>query len=1012
MKRISLLLSVLIMISLLLSSCSIFAPKPDKDVLYVNLTWHQHQPLYYKDADGIYTRPWVRVHATKDYYDMAAILKNFPDVHVTFNLTPVLIRQLDDFANGAKDIYWLLAEKPASQLTEDDKRFILTRFFDANWNKIIAVHPRYQELLDMRGGTSAEAIEAAIPQFTEQDYRDLQLWFNLAWFDPDFLAEEPLKGLVDKGKNFSEEDKAILFQQTVKVIQDVIPLHKEMQENGQIEVITTPYSHPILPLIVDTNLASIGHPGVETPPQFSYPQDALVHLEKSVEIYQDHFGREPSGLWPGEGSVAQVIVPFVIKSGYQWMATGEPVLAKSLGIDSFSRDAKETVIEADDLYRPYYVTDSSGNKLAVFFRDGVISDKIGFTYSGVSGEAAAKDLIQRLENIREMLKSQEAEGPHIVSIILDGENAWENYDRDGKAFFTSFYQLISETKNIKTVTPSEYLDMFPEQRELDDLFPAAWFSPNYDTWIGEAEENLAWDYLGRTRALLAKYDINKVRSASDEAIALAQDYMYLAEGSDWFWWYGADQDSGQDDYFDRGFRALLESVYTSLGEPVPNFVNIPIIQPKPVEPDVLSQGVSTPTIDGADDGKEWNLAAYYGNKNLETIKGVAVTSDALNQFFRVDLANEIKPGDTVGVYLVVPKSKGSNPFSRSDGSGDLLGIAATHLVEIHSASKGLSVDFYQAENDSWVKADASGLAVEGSGKTLELAIPYSILGELETGDEVQFLVYHMSGEIVPMEGPGRIIVPEIGNATTIIEVSDPEGDDHGPGTYTYPTDAIFQGKMYDLKSLKISYDDKNLIFKFSFFGPIPNPWGSPNNLAVQTLDVYVDKDPLKGTGAKSLLPGRNLSLTDQNGWEYAIWAEGWTPQILVPDSATLTPKQLTEANFKIVVDPAARTVTLRIPREVFGDGDPAEWGYAAVVLGQEGYPSSGVWRVRDVNEKSEQWRFGGSKADTNHTRVIDMIWPQGDTQTQEQMMSTYTSSTKSFDQLTGDDFARIQLIIP
>jgi len=311
MKAKLIIINLFLISVMLLAGCGYQRPG-SKDVLYVNLIWHQHQPLYYKDNAGVYTRPWVRVHATKDYYDMAAILRDYPDVHVTFNLTPVLIRQLDDYAsNGTRDLYWQLAEKPASDLTEDDKRFILQRFFDANWDHIIAVYPRYQELLDLRAGSDPAAIDAALAVFTEQDYRDLQVWFNLAWFDPDLLAAEPLKSLVDKGRNFLETDKQILFDEALRVIQAVIPLHKEMQADGQIEVITTPFAHPILPLLVDTNLAREGNPGVETPLQFSYPQDALTHLERSVEIYEENFGQSPRGLWPGEGAVAQTIVPLL-----------------------------------------------------------------------------------------------------------------------------------------------------------------------------------------------------------------------------------------------------------------------------------------------------------------------------------------------------------------------------------------------------------------------------------------------------------------------------------------------------------------------------------------------------------------------------------------------------------------------------------------------------------------------------------------------------------------------------
>lgn len=210
---------------------------PQEEVLYLNLVWHQHQPLYYKDADGVYTRPWVRVHATKDYYDMAATVAQYPNVHVTFNLTPVLLRQLDDFVqNGAKDKYWVLAEKPASDLTTDEKAFILRRFFDVNWDNIISRYPGYKALLDKRGGTDDKAIARALETFTEQDLRDLQIWFNLAWIDPDELAKEPLKSLVAKDHGFSEADKEVLFNEIRRIMAQVVPIHKELQDKGKLKL--------------------------------------------------------------------------------------------------------------------------------------------------------------------------------------------------------------------------------------------------------------------------------------------------------------------------------------------------------------------------------------------------------------------------------------------------------------------------------------------------------------------------------------------------------------------------------------------------------------------------------------------------------------------------------------------------------------------------------------------------------------------------------------------------------
>jgi alpha-amylase/alpha-mannosidase (GH57 family) len=973
------------------------------EVLYVNILWHQHQPLYYKDENGVYTRPWVRVHATKDYYDMAAILKDYPDVHVTFNLTPVLIRQLNDFVeNGAKDRYWVLSEIPANELTEEDKRFILARFFDANWEHVIARFPRYQELLDQRGGGDEDSIQAALEIFSEQDFRDLQVWFNLAWFDPDLLAEEPLNALVAKGRDFSEEDKAVLFEQVLEVMTAVIPVHKELQASGQIEVITTPYAHPILPLIYDTDLALVGNPGAEMPAQFTYPTDAEFHLERSVEIYEESFGTAPLGLWPGEGSVAEVVVPMISNAGYQWMATGEPVLAMSLGIEAFTRDGQGTVQEADSLYRPYYVQGESGERVAIFFRDWTMSDKIGFDYSGMSGREAAQDLITRLENVHIRLVEEEAQGPHVVSIILDGENAWENYENDGKDFFHAFYQMLSESELLQTVTPSEYLAMYPEQQQLEELFPGAWFSPNYDTWIGETEERIAWEYLRLTRSALEAFQASG--DHDDLALEQAYDYMYLAEGSDWFWWYGIDQDSGQDSYFDEGYRALLAKVFEVLEEEVPALINVPIIQPRAVLADQGLQDVSTPEIDGVIVEGEWNLGGYYA-------EGLAYAVNEENLFVRLDLEKKFRADDQVQIYVQYPGQAGFNPFAmlETGEESQVLGIQAGVLFAWSADQTSLEV--YRPLEEGWLQAGAAGSAAYED--VLEVALPLAELGELRTGDELRIVVLlQPEMRTTPSTGPAQVILPQLGAAEEILVIDDPENDDHGPGNYTYPTDQVFDPQVFDLKTFSVLSDGVDLIFKYEFFAPIENPWGSPNNLALQTLDVYIDKDPGAGTGARMLLPGRNVALREGSGWEYAFWAEGWTSQMVVPDSDTLAPKGIADIEYRIIVEPDNGIVTVRVPLEYFGAGDPKEWGYATVVLSQEGYPSEGVWRVRDVILAAAQWKIGGGALTSNHTRVLDLAWPEGATPTQEEMLSDYEGSTKGIDELAPEDFAQIDLMQP
>ena len=1013
MHKKSRLFHIVILLALVLSTmsaCQKQTPPADPNLLYVNITWHQHQPLYYQDADGIYTRPWVRVHATKDYLDMVEKVAQYPDVHVTFNFTPSLIRQLNELAGGTKDIYWVLGEKEVSELTTDEKQFILERFFDANWNNIIAIYPRYQALLDKRGGTSEEAIQAALTAFTDQDFLDLQVWFNLAWFDPTYLAEEPLLALVQKGENFDQADKQIVFDKALEIVQEVLPYHAELQRQGQIEVTTTPYAHPILPLIYNNQLALVGNPSAIMPEKtFAYPEDAAAHLDLSVQMYEENFGTSVRGLWPGEGAVAEEIIPLVAEAGYTFMQTGEPVLAKSLGIDSFTRDSQGYVQEADLLYRPYFVTDDNGDQVAMFFRDWTLSDKIGFDYSQMSGEAAAQDMVGHLEQIQADFLESDTPGPHIVSIILDGENAWENYPGDGNDFFNALYQKLSDSEVLQTVTPSEYLEMFPEQQTLDYLFPGAWFSANYDTWIGEEEEAIAWDYLATTREDLAAYESGAEYTA-EENLAQAFDFMYLAEGSDWFWWYGADQDSGQDSYFDEGYRALLAGVYNSLGVEVPPFVKVPIVQAPVVQPDVAFTGLSTPGMTATVDETAWDTAALYLVAGDSAVNGFNITMDEENLYLRVATEGNIAD-QQIGFYFAAPNVEGGKTAFAMDSELVLQFFANTLLQWDGSAD---TLDLYGLTDSEWAVSQAGVGAVATGDGVAEFKIPIESLGGLNVGTYLKFgVVVGPEADLFPTGGPARMLIPSLGETTMILEVQDPVGDDDGPGSYLYPTDGVFADSVFDVDHFSVGSDGINLVFTFDFVGPVENSWNSSNGLSVQTLDVYIDTDPGAGTGARMLMPGRNAALQEGYGWEYAIWAEGWTPQVVMVDPDTLEPKEYTEATggMTVVVDSANNQVVVRVPLSFLPEGNPADWGYAAAVLGQEGYPTEGVWRVRDVSTYPAQYLFGGGPADSNHTRIIDLIVPEGQSPNQEEWLSNYPSTVGSLDDMTADDFPQVPVMV-
>ncbi len=957
--------------------------------LYLNLMWHQHQPFYPKDENGLYTRPWVRLHATKDYFDMAAMVEQYPELQVTFNLTPVLLLQLEDLAKGAKDTYWAAAEKSAGQLDNLDRGFLLDRFFDVN-PRVIARFPRYQELADSR---AALGREAALVQWNETDFRDLQILFNLAWTDPQFLAEEPLAALVTKGRGFSEPDKAVVFAEHRRIIGEVIPLLSALWSQGRIEVTTTPLAHPILPLVSDTNLALVGDPAALLPDnRYREVADADQQVIRGLDTAERLLGRRPMGMWPGEGAVAELVMGLFAKDGVQWVATGEDVLAKSLGIGSFGRDALETVTDGELLYRPWAAEPNRPPNVSMFFRDVRLSDLIGFEYSGMSERAAVEDFLGRLERIRDSLDMQAATDsgrPYVVSVILDGENAWENYPDDGRLFLGALYRALTTTEWVETITPSEYLERFAASEVIDQVFPASWFQPNFATWIGEDEEAAAWDYLYRVRQ-----DLRKAQQSGDydeAALEAAYEKMLFAEGSDWFWWYGSDQDSTNDSYFDGAFRELLGQVYDALGQERPGFVGVPIIPETPVVAERSPSDLLTITIDG--ELSDWVEAGRYSFIDSD-MDSLWWAFDKENLYLRVDQNPILSSLPNFVIYLGTPQ--GDKVAVGLDGSP--LGFGATHLIRL---------------GDRCTLENGAGEEILGTVECstfppdLEAAIPLSELGALETGDSL-LLKVEQAGQRQPSAGPAVAQVPDISDVQVFLEVSDPAGDDHGPGSYGYPGDAVFAPGSYDLTSFQVGTEGDDLVFNLEVGAVIGNPWGSPRGLSIQTFDIYIDTDPGAGTGSRVLIPGRNAALEAGNGWEYGITVEGWDPAIYVASSEG--DWEETKPSFGILTFGDKGKVVVRVPLDLLGESDPAGWGYTAVVMSQEGFPSAGVRRIRDVEATAQQWRLGGGPADINHTRILDVA---SDVEgLQEALLSDYpTVSSGSIDDLEADDFPLVPLIV-
>jgi len=521
------------------------------------LYWHQHQPSYFDPDVNELIMPWVRLHSTKDYVDMALLVERFPKVHQTINLVPSLIDQIHGYVDKTlTDTSLRLSEKPAEELTENEKRYLLDHFFDANEQWMIRPYPRYRSLWRQR----SLSIERCLTQFSAQDFRDLQVWFNLVWIDPVFRndTDRPLAKLMKKREGFTEEEKQSVLAEHRRLMGEVVQTHRRLQEAGLLEVTTTPFFHPILPLLCDSDAARAALPDDPLPsPSFRAPEDAKVHVKRAIQQYEEEFGCQPKGMWPAEGSVSQEAVSLLVEQGIQWAATDEGVLFKS--------KLKEAKTSASP-YRPYKVETPAG-PITLVFRDHKLSDLIGFDYSRSPAERAADDFVARIHKIGKQHGS-----PCTVFVILDGENCWEYYPEDGLPFLEALYTRLSADSTIRCCTVSEALDKHPPKETIVDLFPASWIETNFRIWIAGSETNQAWDHLRQTRNAL----VHGQDKLSEEDRRKAWDQIYVAEGSDWFWWYCEYHPSRHALTLDRIFRNRLIEVYRILDQDPPSRLLRPI----------------------------------------------------------------------------------------------------------------------------------------------------------------------------------------------------------------------------------------------------------------------------------------------------------------------------------------------------------------------------------------------------------------------------------------------------
>jgi alpha-amylase/alpha-mannosidase (GH57 family) len=549
--------------------------------IYLSFVWHMHQPFYKDLVSNEYKLPWTRLHALKDYYGMVKVLEDFPEVHQTFNLVPSMLVQIEDYASGkAQDPFLRAALRETGELSESEREFILSYFFQANVERMIYRYPRYKELHGI-WMASGENAKRARRSFDDKAMRDLQVLSQLAWFDEEYLTgDAQIAALVKKGSGYTAADQSLLGQKQTEKVGLVTQVYKDFAAKGQIEISATPYYHPILPLICDTQIAEISHPYVPLPPRFRYPQDAREQLQRSRTYMSEVFGSAPVGLWPSEGSVSDEALSLAAECGFQWFATDNGVLARTL-----NQSASPEVT-----YRPYLWKRGS-QQMTGLFRDHTLSDLIGFVYSRMGAVEAANHFLNSIRaNCSAILRSGR---DALVPVILDGENAWEYFELSGRPFLRELYRQISEDKQMTALTVSEALAKVPAE-PIGHIFPASWINANFDVWIGAEEDNKAWEYLLAARETYEK----TAGSVSAEAKALAFEELLIAEGSDWNWWYGPEHSSANRTDFDRLYREHLANVYRALGLVPPEGLSRPILKLQVRANHCAPSGPVQATIDG------------------------------------------------------------------------------------------------------------------------------------------------------------------------------------------------------------------------------------------------------------------------------------------------------------------------------------------------------------------------------------------------------------------------------
>ncbi len=714
-----------------------------------------HQPYYKDDLTNSFLLPWVRLRCAKDYYKMPALLDDYPAIKQTFNLVPALVAQIQDYVDGRfTDVYLDLARRPVSELTGDERAFVARWMTESSQIRRVRQYPRYLELVRRREQAWPRGADSMATLFSDAELRDLLVWFNLSWIGPEAMERDPqIAELVRKGRDFSDADKEPVLRVHFELLRKVLPKYRELQEREQAELITSPYYHPILPLLADLAIARVARPDLAMPRRpFKHLDDAAEQLRLSIEAHTRSFGRRPHGTWPPEAAISDDVLQLAADQGIEWMLSDEGILARSLS-SPITRDGDGQVIQADALYTPYRVQ-GNGPPIHLLFRDGRLSNAIGFEYQNSPPDEAARDLVDQLRAIQQ----RQQDTPFLAVIALDGENCWDSYEANGNPFLNALYTRLSREPELKTVTVSEFLAAFPTDRSLSRVHPGSWINANFDTWVGDEEHNVAWDLLAEARDFLSERE----READEpEQLASARREALIAEGSDWFWWFGRSHDSGMDEIWDSLFRLHLRNIYMSLRRPPPASLYQPIAKEAVGSASKRPHRKITPRLNGVVDQDEWEAGGYVDVSALfgamhppkGAVRRIWFGHDDHNLYLRFDLLHPRgpRPVELEMFFSGSPK----RPSDRNFGFDPAFRLTA------RSSGADLELELREVTADAHIRQPRwSGRAT--SGDALAFAVPFDALGH-DPGETVEMVALAREGgnavEQLPPTGSIAVRVP-------------------------------------------------------------------------------------------------------------------------------------------------------------------------------------------------------------------------------------------------------------